>query len=160
MWSASRWSLSRERISRRKSCCQFVVMACLMAARSIHNPTLTNSIIMVSTPPGLDWTQTGLDRAHSVPRLDWTRPTLYPDWTGPGPHWTQIGLDQAHTGLDWTGPTLAELPFLTIMKLPALFRTWSRGDGSALVESFWRCSWISLVALCCKSNWLDPGYSW
>lgn len=28
------------------------IMACLMAAWSIYNPTVTNSIIMVSTPSG------------------------------------------------------------------------------------------------------------
>lgn len=62
-WLASGWSLSREQVSRRKPGYQSVIMACLMAAWSIHNPTVTNSIIMVSTPPGPDRTQTG-------PRLD------------------------------------------------------------------------------------------
>lgn len=51
----------QEQISRRKTRYQSVIMACLMAAWSIHNPTVTNSIIMVSTPPGLDRSQTGLD---------------------------------------------------------------------------------------------------
>lgn len=57
---------------------QSVVMACLMAAWSIHNPTVTNSIIMVSTPPGLapHWDQawTGLD--WTGPRLDWSQTGL------------------------------------------------------------------------------------
>lgn len=54
VWSASGRSPCRERISRSKTRYQSVIMACLMAAWSIHNPTVTNSIIMVST---LDWTR-------------------------------------------------------------------------------------------------------
>lgn len=53
---------------------QSVSMACLMAAWSIHNPTVTNSIIMVSTPPGLDRAQAGLD--WTGPRLDWSQTRL------------------------------------------------------------------------------------
>lgn len=42
-------------------CCCHLAMACLMAAWSIHNPTVTNSIIMVSTEDRRDsnWGQTG-----------------------------------------------------------------------------------------------------
>lgn len=35
--------------SRVSQCCCLSAMACLMAAWSVHNPTVTNSIIMVST---------------------------------------------------------------------------------------------------------------
>lgn len=51
-------------------CCCLSAMACLMAAWSVHNPTVTNSIIMVSTGP--DWSDWDSGLRVSVRDTDWT----------------------------------------------------------------------------------------
>ncbi|XP_056904475.1 ATP-binding cassette sub-family G member 1 isoform X2 [Takifugu flavidus] len=55
-WSGSGWSPNGEKLrsGRRLSVSVLAIMACLMAACSIHNPTITNSIILnTNGPPDL-----------------------------------------------------------------------------------------------------------